>query len=236
MIYATYWREFYRKTYLEHSGKAIWDVDPTLSVGRDLKRFMAWMQSDLPLLDIGCGTGAPTAYLAGNFKTVIGIDTAEEAVAIARHTYPSLNMEFRCVDLADTKGCLDLHDEFGDLNLYMRGVLHQIKPEHKAMVVDNLATLMGKQGTFYFMEVASEIRQYFQEASKEFHRLPQSLQAIFISNLPPEGVSLEEIPQIFPKKRFQILDSGNDQLMTNISLPDGIQITIPAVYSIIRQV
>lgn len=236
MIYSTYWREFYRKTYVENSGKALWDVDPALSAGKDFIQFSEWMDPKLPLLDIGCGTGAPTAYLAGHFGMVIGIDTAEEAVEIARQTYPSRNMEFRSVDLADEAACHALHEEFGDLNLYMRGVLHQIKPEHKALVVDNLASLMGPQGTFYFIEVAAQIRQYFQEASPEFHRLPKAVQAVFISNLPPEGVTLEDIPHIFPEERFQILQSGHDKLMTNLSLPDGIQITIPAVYSIIRRV
>lgn len=236
MIYSTYWREFYRKTYVERSGKALWDVDPALSAGKDFIRFSEWMDPTIPLLDIGCGTGAPTAYLAGNFDYVIGIDTAEEAVLIAQQTYLSTNMTFRCIDLADEIACQGLHEEFGDLNLYMRGVLHQIKPEHKAQVVDNLATLMGKRGTFYFIEVAAQIRQYFQEASPEFHRLPKAVQAVFISNLPPEGVTLDDVPRIFEKERFQILASGNDQLMTNLSLPDGIQITIPAVYSIIRQV
>lgn len=235
MIYSNYWSEFYRKTYVENSGKALWDVDPVLSAGKDIIQFSQWMDSTLPLLDIGCGTGAPTAYLADHFSMVIGIDTAEEAVAIARNNFQTKNIVFRSIDLADHYACLALHEEFGDLNLYMRGVLHQIKPEHKELVVDNLATLMGKRGTFYFIEVAAEIRQYFQEASPDFHRLPKAVQAVFISNLPPEGVSLEDISRIFTHERFQILESGNDQLMTNLSLPDGVRITIPAVYSIIRQ-
>ena len=236
MIYTTYWREFYRKTYVENSGKALWDIDPALSAGKDFLQFSEWMDLDLPLLDIGCGTGAPSAWLAGHFERVIGIDTAEEAVAIARENFPSNKIIFRSIDLAEKAACQALHDEFGDLNLYMRGVLHQIKPEHKATVVDNLASLMGRNGTFYFIEVAAQIRQYFQEASPEFHRLPKAVQAVFISNLPPEGVTLEDIPQIFPNERFQIMALGKDQLMTNLSLPDGIQITIPAVYSIIRLV
>lgn len=188
------------------------------------------------MLDIGCGTGAPTAYLAQHLRFVIGADTSDHPVSLAQELHSRKNVVYRTLDLSDEKGCAGIYEEFGNVNLYMRGVLHQIKPEHKAQVVKNIAHLIGHSGTFYFIEVASQIKTYFREVSPEFHLLPKAVQAVFISNLPPEGVTIEEIPMLFPPDKFTILDAGEDRLMTNLSLPDGQKITIPAVYGVIRLV
>lgn len=233
-MYDRHWNEFYAKTYLEQKRKALWDVEPSASVGMDYERFAVHMDRDVPILDIGCGTGAPTVWLGRKFSKAIGVDAAPSAIAIAKATFPGGAVDFRCLDLAKTSACRMLHEELGDLNLYMRGVLHQIKDEDKPEFLENLSTLMGERGTLYFIEVASDIRRYFQEASPHFHRLPKAVQAVFISNLPPEGVSMEDIPSLFPERQFSVLESGNTGLSTNLSLPDGTQITIPAVYGIVR--
>lgn len=234
MKYTTHWDEFYRKTYLDRNSKALWDVEAERSVARDLQVFSAHMDPSLPMLDIGCGTGVPTVWLAGRFMKVIGVDAAESAIEIARQTFPIDNLEFRCMDMSDPDACAALHVDTGDMNLYMRGVLHQIKDEDKAAFIGNLATLMGKRGVLYFIEVASDIRRYFREASPDFHKLPTSVQSVFISNLPPEGLSISDVPRLFSADRFEVISHGESGLSTNLSLPDGTQITIPAVYGIIR--
>lgn len=234
MIYANYWDEFYRRTYTEKESKALWDVDPALSAGKDLERILKWINPKIPLLDVGCGTGGPTAYLAQHLRLVIGGDTSVHAVDLAQKIHKKQNLIFKNLDLSDEKGCNDIYREFGAVNLYMRGVLHQIKPEHKQQVVNNIAHLLQQTGTFYFIEVASNIKTYFREVSPEFHLLPKAVQAVFISNLPPEGVSLEDIPLLFPPEKFIVLDKGEDRLMTNLILPNGQKITIPAVYGVIK--
>jgi SAM-dependent methyltransferase len=233
-MYTTHWNEFYRKTYLEGKSKALWDVGPERSVGRDYALFGPFMDHSLPMLDLGCGTGAPSAWLAAHFNRVIGVDAAQSAVDLAQQTFPLDNLDFRCVDMADPKACDVLRQEHGDLHLYMRGVLHQIREEDKPTFIRNLRTLMGKRGVLYFIEVAADIRRYFEEASPEFHKLPAAVQSVFISNLPPEGVSTDDVPRLFPSEHFEVLDHGQAGLYTNLSLPDGTQITIPAVYAIIR--
>lgn len=44
---------------------------------------------DVTVVDVGCGTGATIAFLSDAYRCV-GIDPVEEAIAIARRTYPDL--------------------------------------------------------------------------------------------------------------------------------------------------
>jgi SAM-dependent methyltransferase len=48
---------------------------------------------DTLVVDVGCGTGANLASLAGDYRC-LGIDTSAEAIRLARQRYPLL--EFRC--------------------------------------------------------------------------------------------------------------------------------------------
>jgi SAM-dependent methyltransferase len=51
------------------------------------------------ILDLGCAAGALTHYLSGFGATVVGVDSAERAIAKARSLFPGL--EFRQADVAE---------------------------------------------------------------------------------------------------------------------------------------
>jgi SAM-dependent methyltransferase len=46
------------------------------------------------VLDAGCGVGYGAAYLAPHARTVVGLDRAEEAIAVARSRYTAPNTEY----------------------------------------------------------------------------------------------------------------------------------------------
>jgi SAM-dependent methyltransferase len=231
--YGRYWDAFYAKTYVQGARKALWDVPAEWSVGKDLEIFQGHFQPSLPVLDIGCGTGVQAHYLAGVYAQVIGIDAAPTAIELARGHHLRPGLEFLAADAADAADCARLHERWGDMNLYMRGVLHQVEADSQAQFVDNLARLMGKQGRLYFIEVADHIRAYFAEASSGFHELPTAVQEVFVSNLPPHGLNLDMLPRLFPSERFEIIQCGPGGLRTNLVLPSGRAIEIPAVFGLV---
>lgn len=76
---------------------------------RDLVRQFVSMVEDpgKPVLDVGCGPGHISAYLAALGVDVIGLDLSPTMIDVARHAYPAL--EFRVGDmteLAPTPGSL----------------------------------------------------------------------------------------------------------------------------------
>jgi SAM-dependent methyltransferase len=236
--YGKYWEAFYEKTYVKGAGKALWEVPASESVGQDFLAFSAVFDRDLPVLDIGCGTGAQARYLASHFPRVLGIDAAKTAVQLALEAGNPPNLDFWTADASDEQDCLRISASYGDLNIYMRGVLHQIDANSQEAFVRNLSKLMGQRGALYFVEVANHIRAYFAEEGNGsgYHELPRLVQEVFVSNLPPAGICLEDVPRLFPASQFDVLQAGNTSLATNLHLPSGKNIRIPAVYSLIKPV
>ncbi|ONK16000.1 methyltransferase domain-containing protein [Streptomyces sp. MP131-18] len=64
-------------------GAALWDSSPQLTAARHLPLFRDHADPLLPLVDIGCGNGRQTQWLAPHFRRVIGLDIAESAVELA---------------------------------------------------------------------------------------------------------------------------------------------------------
>lgn len=52
----------------------------------------------LSALDVGCGSGVHSDFLAGHGFQVLGIDFSAAAIAAARETYPSADITFRVAD------------------------------------------------------------------------------------------------------------------------------------------
>jgi SAM-dependent methyltransferase len=233
MKYSKYWDEFYKKTYLKGSRKALWDVSPEYSIKIDMKVFKKYFDSEFPILDIGCGTGQQSQFLAKYYPKVIGVDVASNAIKIAKKMHKKDNLEFRMVDITQKRECKELFNMYGDMNLYMRGVMHQIKRPEQIQMIENLSILMGDKGKLFFMEVKDKLGSYFNKGVGRFNELPKQIQDIFVSNLPPFGLTLEHLPELFPVTTFEFLDYGDSTLYTNLKLPNGEHVRIPAIYGMV---
>lgn len=233
--YGTYWDQFYRQNYLEKKGgKALWDVPVAHSIALDYPRFGSAFGGHLPILDIGCGTGEIACFLADRGHQVIGADVAREAIEIASSQHHDSGILFRVLDITDTVGCQQIAVEYGPVNVYIRGVMHQIAMDDLPRYVNNIAILLNGEGYFYMIEVASGIRDHFLHHAEHFHKLPRAVQQIFISNLPPRGICVEDVARYFRSDLFEILFCDNTRLETNLRTPDGTVIQIPAVHALIR--
>ena len=233
--YGSYWDEFYRQNYRHTAGgKALWDVPVERSLEQDIPLFESAFSKEIPVLDIGCGTGEIAHYLAINGFKVIGVDVAREAIQLAKEQFSHDNLRFQAIDFTNKDQCQELMERTGPVNIYVRGVMHQIKPEDLQGYIDNIEVMLADRGYLYMIEVGSGIRDHFLNHSEVFHKLPKSIQQVFISNLPPRGITTDDVAQFFHADRFKVIFCNDTNLETNLSTPDGSRIRIPAVHALIR--
>lgn len=97
------------------------------------------------VLDFGCGTGETSAHLSKAFDGawVVGVDTAEGALAHARHEHDSPNVRF----------CRPEHVRPGSFDLcYVNGVFHHIEPADRPRALCTIRDALRPGGWFAFFE------------------------------------------------------------------------------------
>ncbi|NED05056.1 class I SAM-dependent methyltransferase, partial [Streptomyces sp. SID6648] len=66
------------------------DAEPALTAGRHLAHFEPHLTDPaLPLIDLSCGNGTQTRYLAERFPHVVGADLSAAALEHARRADPA---------------------------------------------------------------------------------------------------------------------------------------------------
>src|SRR3954465_15323378 len=101
--YREAWESYWRGT-SDAPGEAIWDADPSLSAARDVDLLAPHADLALPILDLGCGNGPQTRYLATRFGRALGVDLSHAAVAHARRADTAGAPQVRQLSLPDPAG------------------------------------------------------------------------------------------------------------------------------------
>lgn len=118
---------------------------------RDLNyRCIRQQQLDLKnkkVLEIGCGTGLNTIYLAGQAKKVIGIDISEEMLARARVRLEERNAEFIKADITKPWQLDDAAFDFIVGNLVLEHI------ENLTHVFSVAFRVLKDEGKFYVAEL-----------------------------------------------------------------------------------
>ncbi|MCR4328506.1 MAG: class I SAM-dependent methyltransferase [Patescibacteria group bacterium] len=116
-------------------------------------------------LDLGCGTGKKSVYLAHHeFKRVIGIDIAEKAVEFARQNAVQENVSNNCTFFAeDAIEWMLSNKESCDLVLDW-AYLHCIDPERRNVYVEGIENV-SHVGSFYLIRafISHTSSRYFEE-------------------------------------------------------------------------
>jgi len=214
----------------EQPGEVLWEAHPD-DLANDLTLFGAAFTSDLPVVDFGCGDGHQTRLLGAHFPAVVGIDVAPAAIARARaHSNPS-NVFYRVVDARRPDAARKLHDELGDVNVYIRGVLQALPPADRPRAVQAIATMLGRTGTLFVKELAPGVERYFAALTEQHGPAPGMTRIMEL--VPPGTVSDDELARLFTRERFDVLAAGRGHIHTVNATPDGHPIMVPAVYAII---
>jgi SAM-dependent methyltransferase len=216
-------------------GQVVWDSRPEAAAAEDIEHFLTHMDRSLPIVDIGCGNGRQSRFLSKYFPKVIGVDVSPSAIELARReTVEETNVEFRVLDATKPEQAEAFHREFGDVNIYMRTVLHVIQKADRPSFVKSLRTLLGEKGTLYQIELASTALNYFRSLpDKGKMGLPSLIEKVVENGPIPVGFDAKERQVYYPESGWDILEEKDHVTVKTIPI-GGEPAQVPANYSVMR--
>ena len=214
-------------------GEVFWDADPA-DGDEDMTHIGDWFDRGLPVLDAGCGNGQQTRFLAQYFDHIMGVDISAAAIEHARAATDSPSISYQVLDLYRPPDAQQLHEQIGDANVYVRGVLHAIPPTKRVRAVSSIERLLGQRGTLYLKEVSPAGEHYLGQIINR-HGVPPGLARTSAVNLFPGTLSDQDRATLFPPNRFRLLTHGSGTIHTVHHLPTGEPITVPAMYAVLRR-
>ena len=229
----TSWEGFW-STLSGTSGEIFWDADPAHAAQQDLVLFQGYADPQLPLIDLGCGNGTQTRFLADHFAKVIGTEISPTAVEISQTKNAAPNISYRILDVLCPDDAQALHEEIGDANLYMRAVLHQLSPTDHATAIQSIERLLGRSGILYLVELSSAAEPYFAQLIQQYGP-PPGLARVFQHQITPGMLHENNLESLFPSDRFTLLGTGQSHIRTVHTLPTGEVVKVPAFYAILRR-
>ncbi len=237
--YPAQWDSYWRSVHeTGRGGEVLWDNVPERASAEDLKRFAPYLDRRLPLLDLGCGNGRQARFLSRHFPRVVGVDVAPAAIELARRETAAegLAIDYRVLDATRPAEAAALHAELGDLNIYMRGVLHVIAPADRPRFAESLEILLGERGVLYDIELTSAAFAFFRGVvpGDSPSGLPRLVHKVVRHGPRPHGFDLEERPLYFPDERWQVVDQGSGVTIKTVPLSNGAEGLVPACYMVLR--
>lgn len=216
-------------------GQVLWDNEPERASALDMPRFQPFFDTSLPLLDFGCGNGRQSRYLAKHYPRVIGTDVAPAAIELAQAETNGQAIEYRVLDALKPGEAKKFHDEFGDVNIYMRTVLHVIAREDRSTFAESLAILLGDKGTLYQIELSLCALDYFRTLpGNSPSGLPRHVHSVISTGATSVGFDPQDRPLVYPDDRWEVLDSGDDVTINTVPLYHGDEGRVPANYLVLR--
>jgi SAM-dependent methyltransferase len=229
-----YWRSIDKTG---RGGQVLWDNEPERASVEDQQRFKPLiLDPSLPLLDFGCGNGRQTRFLATQFDRVVGTDVSPSAITIARQETPAeLKIEYRVIDGLKPEDARAFHDEFGDVNIYMRTVMHVLQDADKPRFAENLAILLGERGTLYQIELSLCALDYFRTLPGDSPSgLPSHVHNVIRTGATSVGFDPIQRPRVYPDSKWQVVSHGDDVTINTVPLGHGEEGRVPANYFILR--
>ncbi|MEU8029818.1 methyltransferase domain-containing protein [Streptomyces sp. NPDC049099] len=231
--YRRNWESYWSET-SDEAGEAIWDCDPALSAAPHSALLLPHADPARTIVDLGCGNGTQTRYLATRFARAVGVDLSHAAVEHARRTTQDDTVEFQQLDLTDGDAVRALHERLGDANVYMRAVIHQSEPEARPAVAAAVAEILGTEGRAFVVELTSGSRDVLKRAASEGPG--PKLQRVFHHGLKPADAADDEIPRLLGATGLKVLAEGDTVLPQTEHLADGTRIDLPAHWFVLARV
>jgi 2-polyprenyl-3-methyl-5-hydroxy-6-metoxy-1,4-benzoquinol methylase len=226
--YREAWEGFWREA-PEEQGAVFWDAEPALTVGIHLGLFEPHLADPgLAMVDLGCGNGTQTRFLADRYRRVVGADLSAAALDHARHADRAGQATYRVLDAVEKSETETLHAELGDANVYMRGVLHQAEPDDRQPMVDGLAALVGERGRVFLVELSEAAKPVLLGLAQSPTGPPPKLAPIFQHGIAPGEVADDAMPEYLRTAGLTVLASGELPLTTTELGPGGSRIELPS--------
>lgn len=212
-------------------GEIVWDADAA-DLAADLQRFAASFDKRLPVVDFGCGNGRQTRFLGRHFTTVLGVDISPAAIDSARAAENPPHVSYRVLDARDPDAAAELHREFGDVNVYVRGVLQALPSAARPRAVRSIARLLGATGTLFAKELPPEAGSCLATVVQR-HGLSPGIARV-MRLIPPGQISVADLSRLFSADCFDMISTGTSHIHTVNTLPNGEVLMVPAIYALVR--
>jgi SAM-dependent methyltransferase len=105
-------------------------------------KFISFLKPGATVLDVGCGPGQKSKYLADKGLKVVGIDFSEKMIELAKQTVP--NVDFY---VADIKNLSSIKQNFS--GIFAQAVLLHIPKNEITQVLNGLKEKLIPSGYFY---------------------------------------------------------------------------------------
>ncbi|GHH35916.1 class I SAM-dependent methyltransferase [Streptomyces candidus] len=231
--YRDVWEGFWEAA-PERVGAVLWDAEPALTAGVHLALFEPHMTEHvLPVVDLGCGNGTQTRYLADRFPLVAGVDLAPAAIARARSLDPGGRVRFTVADATDPAAVRSLRTELGDAQVYLRGVLHQAGPADREALAGAVAELVGERGRAFVVEPAEAAGDILDALARDPEGPPPKLRPLLAHGIATGGLAEDQGPELFRAAGLRVLAAGELPLTTTEYLVDGTRIELPARWLVV---
>ncbi|MEV0258128.1 class I SAM-dependent methyltransferase [Streptomyces sp. NPDC050732] len=225
--YREAWEGFWREA-PDEPGAVFWDAEPALTAGLHLALFEPHMTAGLPVVDIGCGNGTQTRFLADRFPRVLGIDLSAAALTHARRADAAGQVDFRQLDAGEKSETEQLHAEVGDVNVYMRGVLHQCEAAGRQPLLDGIATLLGERGRAFVVELSEAARPVLTGLMRGPAGPPPKLAPVFAHGIAPAEVVDAAVDAYVASAGLATVAAGELPLVTTEFSADGTRVELPS--------
>lgn len=220
----------------EEAEEVLWSVDPSLAVEADFKRFESYITANnLPLVDVGCGDGYQTQFLAEQIsQQVIGVDVSARIIDFAIAQNEADNLKYQVLDILDAEACQAFHAEVGDANIYIRTVIMQFSPADRLVAIENVKLLLGAEGYVYLSEYPPKTEEYYGSIIEK-EGMPPGFARVLEHGITPGGISQAELETFFPADEYQVVEQGEHIINTHIKLKSGELAKAPAIYLLAKR-
>jgi ubiquinone/menaquinone biosynthesis C-methylase UbiE len=171
------------------------------------KRFISTLQKGSTVLDLGCGNGRNSIYLAKEGMKVIGIDFSRDLIKIAKN-----KMEWKEVaDLVDLMegeiGSLSLKNESVDAVLYIATLHHLPSPQERLQSLMEVRRCLKPGGAALVSAWAQEQEKFKQDLEKSKENPEEGFEYgdIFLPWKIMEGREFQRYYHLFSKEEFEDL-------------------------------
>jgi SAM-dependent methyltransferase len=189
-------------------GEVLWDSLSEDERTQYATMIRAHLDTSLPVIDVGCGNGSFTRWLAEIFPEALGVDISPSAIGRAQLEAAGLsNVSFVTADATAADTALSPYP--GPCNVFVRGVLHVLPPGSRIRMASNLRRAVGG-GRVFLAETnfTGSPLEYVERLGAVPGYIPAGLSRA-IAGLPVPGrFGAAERKAAFPEDQWELLADG----------------------------
>ena len=228
--------EQYWTTVEADGGEVLWDSGRRQEGGPYEELLRRHFDTALPIVDVGCGNGPWTRWLAERFPTALGIDVSESAVEqAARDSAGVPNVEFDAVDALAGEAGAALGARLGEANIFVRGVFHVLKPEAQHRLAATLREVVGARGRVLVTETnfRGSGLAYIEHLGGTGKHIPRPLRRAIEVLPPPRHFGATELARAFPDSEWRLLEERDVVIETIPMAEPGVPGQVPGYCAVL---